>query len=87
MEDKRFKNLLPPLTLLKPEELKDLLIKLEEFEFIPTKNKAAKMLVAKLLSKIYKKGGVILVDSSGQKYICGTPDKNNPTTIKLMKKI
>ena len=41
MEDKRFKNLLPPLTLLKPEELKDLLIKLEEFEFIPTKNKAA----------------------------------------------
>ena len=44
------------------------------------------MLVAKLLSKIYKKGGVILVDSSGQKYICGTPDKNNPTTIKLMKK-
>ena len=29
------------------------------------------MLVAKLLSKIFKDDGVILMDYDGQKYICG----------------
>ena len=44
------------------------------------------MLVAKLLSKIYKKNGIILIDDSGQKYICGNPKKEKPITIKLLKK-
>ena len=44
------------------------------------------MLLARLLSKIYKKDGIVLIDSQGQKYICGKPDLNNPVTIKLLKK-
>ena len=43
------------------------------------------MILAKVLSKIYKKGGIILEDSTGQKYICGNPISNNPLTIKLLK--
>ena len=43
------------------------------------------MILAKVLSKIYKKGGIILEDSSGQKYICGDPPKEKPLTIKLLK--
>ena len=43
------------------------------------------MILAKVLSKIYKKDGIILEDSTGQKYICGNPRKNNPITIKLLK--
>ena len=41
------------------------------------------MILAKLLSKIYKKNGIILIDSEGQKYICGKPDLKKPITIKL----
>jgi len=45
------------------------------------------MLFARLLSKIFnKKNGIILIDSEGQKYICGTPNLNNPLTLKLLKK-
>ena len=45
------------------------------------------MLLAKLLSKIFsKKNGIILIDSEEQKYICGTPNLNNPLTLKLLKK-
>ncbi len=44
------------------------------------------MLVARILSKIYKKNGIILIDYKKQKYICGNPDKNNPTTLKFLKK-
>ncbi len=44
------------------------------------------MLVAKLLSKIFKDDGVILIDYDGQKYICGEPKNKNPIIIKLMKK-
>ena len=43
------------------------------------------MILAKVLSKIYKKNGIILEDSTGQKYICGNPRKDNPLTIKLLK--
>jgi cyclopropane-fatty-acyl-phospholipid synthase len=43
------------------------------------------MILAKVLSKIYKKDGIILEDSTGQKYICGNPKKDNPLTIKLLK--
>ena len=45
------------------------------------------MLLAKLLSKIYKKeGGIVLSDYSGPKYICGRPRRDNPITLKLLKK-
>ena len=45
------------------------------------------MILARLFSKIFKrKGGIILIDSSGQKYICGNPDSNKTITIKLLKK-
>jgi len=43
-------------------------------------------MLARLLSKIYKKGGIILIDSGGQKYICGKPDLNKPITVKLLNK-
>ena len=44
------------------------------------------MLFARLLSKIFKKKGIVLVDFQGQKYICGKPDLQKPLTIKLSKK-
>ena len=44
------------------------------------------MILARLLSKIYKKNGIILIDSQGQKYICGKPDLKNPLTLKILKK-
>ena len=42
------------------------------------------MILAKILSNIYKEDGIILVDSKGQKYICGNPRKENPITLKLL---
>ena len=44
------------------------------------------MLVARLFSKIFKTEGIILIDSSGQKYICGEPNKEKPIIVKLLKK-
>ena len=44
------------------------------------------MLLARLLSKIYKKNGIVLIDSEGQKYICGKPNLQKPLTLKLSKK-
>jgi len=43
-------------------------------------------MVAKLLSKIFKSEGIILIDYSGQKYICGNPKKDKPITVKLLKR-
>ena len=43
------------------------------------------MILARLFSKIYKSGGIILIDSKGQKYICGNPRKERPITVKLLK--
>ena len=43
------------------------------------------MILAKVLNKIYKKNGIILEDSTGQKYICGSPRKDNPLTLKLLR--
>ena len=43
------------------------------------------MLLARILSKIYKEGGIILIDAKGKKYICGNPKKTNPITLKLLK--
>ena len=44
------------------------------------------MLFARLLSKIFEKNGIVLIDSQGQKYICGKPDLKNPLTTKIIKK-
>ena len=43
------------------------------------------MLLAKVFSNIYKEDGIILIDAQGQKYICGTPRKEHPITVKLLK--
>ena len=43
------------------------------------------MILARIFSNIYKEGGIILIDAKGQKYICGNPKKDNPTTVKLLK--
>ncbi len=43
------------------------------------------MILARVFSKIYKDGGIILIDAKGQKYICGNPDRVKPVTIKLLK--
>ena len=44
------------------------------------------MIVAKLLTKILKEGGVILIDHTGQKYICGNPDNKKAMILKILKK-
>ncbi len=44
------------------------------------------MILARLLSKIYKKNGIVLIDSEGQKYICGQPDFKKPITMRLLEK-
>ena len=43
-------------------------------------------MLARLFSKIYKKSGIVLIDSEGQKYICGQPDLDKPITVKLLNK-
>ena len=35
------------------------------------------MILANIFTKIYKEGGIILIDANGQKYICGNPRKEN----------
>ena len=44
------------------------------------------MILARLFTKIYKKGGIILIDSSGQKFICGNPNYDKPLTLKILDK-
>ena len=41
VEDKRYQNILPPLTLLDAESRDELLNKLKQLDFIPSKNIAA----------------------------------------------
>ena len=43
------------------------------------------MILARIFSNIYRESGIILIDSKGQKYICGNPRKENPVTVKLLK--
>ena len=43
------------------------------------------MILARIFTKIYKKSGIILIDSKEQKYICGNPRKDKPITVKLLK--
>ena len=44
------------------------------------------MLLAQFLNKLFKKGGFLLENADGQKYIIGQPDKNDPIEIKLKDK-
>ena len=44
------------------------------------------MMLARALSRIYKNGGIILIDALGTKYIIGEPKSIKPTTLKLLKK-
>ena len=45
------------------------------------------MILARFLSKTFKKEGIVLVDHQGQKYICGeVTNKEKPLTLKLLKK-
>ena len=43
------------------------------------------MLLARILSRIYKEDGIILIDAKGQKYICGNPNQKKPIILKLLK--
>ena len=43
------------------------------------------MILARIFTKIFKEGGIILIDSNGQKYICGNPTIEKPITVKLLK--
>ena len=43
------------------------------------------MILARIFTNIYKEGGIILIDSKGQNFICGNPRKNKPIIIKLLK--
>ena len=42
------------------------------------------MLLARILTRIYKEDGIILIDAKGQKYICGNPSQDKPITLKLL---
>ena len=44
------------------------------------------MLLARFLNKLFKKGGFILENAYGQKYIIGQPNKNDPIEMKLKDK-
>ena len=45
------------------------------------------MLLARFLSKLFSKEGIVLEDSLGQQYICGEIlNKEKPLTLKLLKK-
>ena len=45
------------------------------------------MILARFLSKFFTKEGIVLIDSQGQKYICGdVKNKEKPLTLKLLKK-
>ena len=43
------------------------------------------MILARIFTKIFKEGGIILIDAKGQKYICGNPTTKKPITVKLLK--
>ena len=44
------------------------------------------MQLARFLNKLFKTGGFVLIDANLNKYIIGSPEKNNPITIKLLDK-
>ena len=64
----------------------ELLSKLKELKFLTKKILQFKPCTCKIIIKIYKEGGIVLTDYSGQKYIVGRPRRDNPITLKLLKK-
>ena len=44
------------------------------------------MQLARFLNKLFKTGGFVLIDANLNKHIIGSPEKNNPITIKLLDK-
>ena len=44
------------------------------------------MQLAKFLSKLFKEGGLVLIDANSKKHVIGKPKGNNPITLKLLDK-
>ena len=44
------------------------------------------MQLARYLDKLFQKDGFLLIDANSNKYIIGTPKKNNPITVKILDK-
>ena len=44
------------------------------------------MQLARFLNKLFKTGGFVLIDAHSNKYIIGSPKKDNPITVKLLDK-
>ena len=44
------------------------------------------MQLARFLNKLFKTGGFVLIDANLNKYIIGSPKKDNPITVKLLDK-
>ena len=44
------------------------------------------MQLAKFLTKLFKKGGIVLINANSKKYIIGNPKKENSLTLKLLDK-
>ena len=44
------------------------------------------MQLARFLTKLFKEGGLVLIDANSKKYLIGNPKKENPLTLKLLDK-
>ena len=44
------------------------------------------MQLAKFLNKLFKEGGLVLIDANSKKYVIGKPKGNNPIAVKLLDK-
>ncbi len=44
------------------------------------------MLLARFLTKLFKEGGLVLIDANSKKYVIGNPKKENSLTLKLLDK-
>ena len=44
------------------------------------------MQLARFLTKLFKEGGIVLIDANSKKYVIGKPKGNNPITLKLLDK-
>ena len=44
------------------------------------------MQLARFLNKLFKVGGFVLIDANLNKFIIGSPEKDNPITLKLLDK-
>ena len=43
------------------------------------------MILARIFTKIFREGGIILIDAKGQKYICGNPATEKPIVMRSIK--